>query len=155
MFAGKGVAAALAIPALIARAPLAMLCAWLAAMPATAKHGTVSRIVPVITEGSAITTPRNDVNYIVTEYGVAQLKGRTLKERAKELIKIAHPKFRPYLMIEYKKRFGEAPFTAEEQREFTSEIIDELKEKIKNDHKKLKEDIRENIDNLENIIKNI
>lgn len=125
------------------------------AMPATAKHGTVSRIVPVITEGSAITTPRNDVNYIVTEYGVAQLKGRTLKERAKELIKIAHPKFRPYLMIEYKKRFGEAPFTAEEQREFTSEIIDELKEKIKNDHKKLKEDIRENIDNLENKIKKI
>lgn len=42
------------------------------AMPSTAKRGHLSRIVPIITEGSAITTPRNDVNYVVTEYGVAQ-----------------------------------------------------------------------------------
>lgn len=66
------------------------------------KKGLISRIVPLITEGSAVTTPRNDVNYVVTEYGIAQLKGKTLKERAKALIKIAHPKFRPYLILEFK-----------------------------------------------------
>ncbi len=117
------------------------------AMPSTAKHGTVSRIVPLITEGSAITTPRNDVNYVVTEYGIAQLKGKTLKERAKELIKITHPKFRPFLMMEYKKRFGEVPFTAEEQRSFTSVVIDEVKEKIKQDR-------REIADKLKHALKN-
>lgn len=117
------------------------------AMPSTAKHGTVSRIVPVITEGSAITTTRNDVNYVVTEYGIAQLKGKTLKDRAKELIKISHPKFRPFLIVEYRKRFGESLFTLDEQKNITSEIIDEFKEKIKTDTNKLKEDIKENIEN--------
>lgn len=66
--------------------------------------------MPIITEGSAITTPRNDVNYVVTEYGVAQLKGKTLKERARALIKICHPKFRPKLALEYRHRFKEDPF---------------------------------------------
>lgn len=93
------------------------------AMPSTAKKGFVSRIVPIVTEGSAVTTPRNDVNYIVTEYGIAQLKGKTLKERAKALIKIAHPKFRPLLCLEYKKRYCEEPFTAEE-------VLQIIKEKI-------------------------
>lgn len=79
------------------------------AMPSTAKKGLVSRIVPIIHEGSAITTPRNDVNYVVTEYGIAQLKGKNLRERAKELIKIAHPKFRQILITEYKRRFNEDP----------------------------------------------
>ena len=79
------------------------------AMPSTAKRGHLSRIVPIITEGSAITTPRNDVNYVVTEYGVAQLKGKTLKERARALIKICHPKFRPKLALEYRHRFKEDP----------------------------------------------
>lgn len=83
------------------------------AMPSTAKRGSLSRIVPLITEGSAVTTPRNDVNYVVTEYGIAQLKGKTLKERAKALIKISHPKFRPFLIMEYKRRFHEEPFTVE------------------------------------------
>lgn len=99
------------------------------AMPSTAKKGTVSRIVPLITEGSAVTTPRNDVNYVVTEYGIAQLKGKTLKERAKALIKISHPKFRPFLIIEYKKRFHEEPFSKDEMKSFTAII----KEKIKDD----------------------
>ena len=117
------------------------------AMPSTAKHGTVSRIVPLITEGSAITTPRNDVNYVVTEYGIAQLKGKTLKERAKELIKITHPKFRPFLMMEYKKRFGEVPFTAEEQRSFTSVVIDEVKEKIKQDRREIADKLKRALKN--------
>ena len=80
------------------------------AMPSTAKHGTVSKIVPTITDGSAITTTRNDVNCIVTEYGIAMLKGRTLKERARALIKIAHPDFRDWLSDEFEKRFGEKAF---------------------------------------------
>lgn len=116
------------------------------AMPATAKHGTVSRIVPIITEGSAVTTPRNDVNYVVTEYGIAQLKGKTLKERAKALIRIAHPSFRPYLMAEYKKRFSEAPFTDEELKQFKQSIID----KLHSDTEKLKSTIEQKIDKLIN-----
>lgn len=116
------------------------------AMPATAKHGTVSRIVPIITEGSAVTTPRNDVNYVVTEYGIAQLKGKTLKERAKALIRIAHPSFRPYLMAEYKKRFSEAPFTDEELKQFKQAIID----KLHSDTEKLKSTIEQKIEKLIN-----
>ncbi|MCD7828763.1 MAG: 4-hydroxybutyrate CoA-transferase [Clostridiales bacterium] len=77
------------------------------AMPSTAKGGTVSRIVPVISEHSAITTTRNDVNYVVTEYGIAQLKGQTVKNRARALIKIAHPKFRDELCEIFERRYGE------------------------------------------------
>ncbi len=80
------------------------------AMPSTAKAGTLSRIVPVISEYSAVTTTRNDVNYIVTEYGIAQLKGKTMKERARSLIKIAHPNFREALCNEFFDRFGEPAF---------------------------------------------
>lgn len=103
------------------------------AMPSTAKKGMISRIVPIITEGSAVTTSRNDVNFVVTEYGIAQLKGKTLKGRAKELIKIAHPKFRPHLVIEYMKRFSEEPFTKEE-------LKNEFKEYIKHKNKKKNSD---------------
>lgn len=75
------------------------------AIPSTASKGTVSRITPFIKKGSAITTSRNDVQYVVTEYGVADLKGKTLKERAEALIAIAHPDFRAELNEEYKQRF--------------------------------------------------
>ena len=75
------------------------------AMPATAAKGTVSRIVPFLAQGAAITTSRNDVDYVVTEFGVAALWGKTLKERAKALINIAHPNFRPMLEEEFAKRF--------------------------------------------------
>ena len=114
------------------------------AMPATAKHGTVSRIVPLITEGSAVTTPRNDVNYVVTEYGIAQLKGKTLKERAKALIRIAHPSFRPYLMAEYKKRFSETPFTEEEMKTFKDSIV----EKIQSERDRIHSTIEQKIDKI-------
>lgn len=77
------------------------------AMTSTAKNDTISKIVPVITDRSAITTTRNDVNMVVTEFGVAHLKGRTMRERAKELIKIAHPKFRKMLCDEYEARYKE------------------------------------------------
>lgn len=102
------------------------------AMPSTAKKGLISRIVPLITEGSAVTTPRNDVNFVVTEFGIAQLKGKTLKERAKALIKIAHPKFRPHLILEYKKRFNEEPFTHEELKTMLGEVKEHIIDNIRN-----------------------
>lgn len=108
------------------------------AMPSTARKGTVSRIVPIITEGSAVTTPRNDVNYVVTEYGIAQLKGKTLKERTKELIRISHPKFRPSLVLEYKKRFGSDPFTEEEFKSFKNSIKEKIAATIEDKIDKLK-----------------
>lgn len=76
------------------------------AMPSTAAKGKASRIVPLLTEGAAVTTPRNDVDYIVTEYGIAKMKGKTLRERAQNLIAIAHPDFRAGLEEAFEKRFG-------------------------------------------------
>ncbi len=75
------------------------------AMPSTASGGKVSRITPILDEGGAVTTSRNDVQYIVTEYGIANLKGKSLKERGRALIGIAHPTFRPQLIEEWEKRF--------------------------------------------------
>ena len=75
------------------------------AMPSTAAGGKISRIKPFLTPGAAVSTSRNDVDYIVTEYGIARLKGRTLQHRAEDLIRIAHPDFRPMLIEEYEHRF--------------------------------------------------
>ncbi len=75
------------------------------AMPSTAKNGAVSRIVATLAEGTAVTTSRNDVDYVVTEYGIAHLKGKTLKERASALIQIAHPDYRKDLETFCQKRF--------------------------------------------------
>lgn len=75
------------------------------AMPSTAAKGTVSKIVPFLTQGAAVTTSRNDVDYVVTEFGVAKLRGRSLRQRAQALIEIAHPDFRTALKEEYNKRF--------------------------------------------------
>ncbi|MES2129594.1 MAG: acetyl-CoA hydrolase/transferase C-terminal domain-containing protein [Pseudomonadota bacterium] len=66
-------------------------------LPSTAKDNTISRIVPTLTPGTHVTTTKNDVNYVVTEYGVAQLRGKSAKQRAQELIAIAHPDFRAEL----------------------------------------------------------
>jgi len=67
------------------------------AMPSTAKNGQVSRIVPHLTEGAGVVTTRGDVHYVVTEYGVAYLHGKSIRERVLDLINIAHPKFRKEL----------------------------------------------------------
>jgi 4-hydroxybutyrate CoA-transferase len=67
------------------------------AFPATAKGGEVSRIVPTLSPGAGVVTSRGDVQYVVTEYGVALLHGKTIRERARALINIAHPKFRDEL----------------------------------------------------------
>jgi len=64
------------------------------ALPSTAKDGAVSRIVPRLAHGAGVLTGRADVHYVVTEYGVAYLHGRTIRQRADALIQIAHPKFR-------------------------------------------------------------
>jgi acetyl-CoA hydrolase len=68
------------------------------ALPSTAKGGTVSRIAPTLQLGAGITTTRNDVHYIATEFGVADLFGRTINERVHALVNIAHPDFRDELM---------------------------------------------------------
>lgn len=67
------------------------------ALPSTAKNGTVSRIVANLDPGACVTTTRNDVHYVVTEYGIANLRGKTLRQRAEALINIAHPDFRDQL----------------------------------------------------------
>lgn len=77
------------------------------AMPSTAAKGSVSKIVPLLDEGAAVTTLRTDVDYIVTEYGIAALKGKSLRERARQLIAITHPDFRDQLKAVYEERFKE------------------------------------------------
>ncbi|MEY8001367.1 acetyl-CoA hydrolase/transferase family protein [Clostridium sp. Mt-5] len=76
------------------------------AIPSTAAKGKVSRIVSIIDPGAAVTTSRCDADYVVTEYGIAHLKGKTLRDRARALINIAHPDFRESLMKEFEKRFN-------------------------------------------------
>ena len=63
-------------------------------LPSTAKGDSISRIVPALSPGAHVTTGKNDVNYVVTEYGLAELRGKTARQRAQALIGIAHPDFR-------------------------------------------------------------
>ena len=72
-------------------------------VPSTAKNDTISRIVLSLSPGTHVTTSKNDINYVVTEYGVAQLRGKSAKQRARELIGIAHPSFRGELTQQAKK----------------------------------------------------
>ena len=72
------------------------------ALPATAREGTISRIVPMLDPGSGVVTTRFDVHYVATEFGVASLHGKTLRQRAEALIGIAHPGFQEAL-----RRFAE------------------------------------------------
>ncbi len=74
------------------------------ALPATCKDGKLSRIVPTLKEGAGVVTTRADVHYVVTEYGVAYLFGKNLRERADALIRIAHPDFREELTAAAKRR---------------------------------------------------
>src|SRR5947199_8584628 len=67
------------------------------ALPSTAKSGTISRITPMLSSGSGVETSRGLIAYVVTEDGVAYLHGKSIRERAKALIEIAHPKFREEL----------------------------------------------------------
>jgi acetyl-CoA hydrolase len=74
------------------------------ALPSTARDGTVSRIVDTLAEGAGVVTSRADVHYVVTEHGTADLRGRSLRERAKALIACAHPDFRDELRCAAAKR---------------------------------------------------
>jgi len=73
------------------------------AMPSTARDGTVSRIVANLSAGAGLATLRADVNYVVTEYGIAQLKGKSISQRVIELSQIAHPDYRASLIEEAKQ----------------------------------------------------
>lgn len=72
------------------------------ALASTAKNDSISRIVPTLSEGAGVVTSRADVHYVVTEYGIAYLHGRNIRQRAESLINISHPKFRDEL---YKAAF--------------------------------------------------
>jgi len=73
-------------------------------LPSTAADGNISRIKPSLTEGAGVVTTRGDVHFVVTEYGIAYLHGKSVRERALALIQIAHPKFRSWLLAEAKRR---------------------------------------------------
>ena len=73
------------------------------AFPSTAKNDTISKIKPVLTPGAGVTTGRNEVDMIVTEYGIAKLRGKSYGDRAKALISIAHPNFRDQLTFDARK----------------------------------------------------
>lgn len=73
------------------------------ALPSTAKNGEYSRILPYLSHNQAVAVTMGDVHYVVTEYGIANLHGKSIRERALALIEIAHPKFRKWLLEEAKK----------------------------------------------------
>ncbi|MEE4358783.1 MAG: GNAT family N-acetyltransferase [Desulfococcaceae bacterium] len=73
------------------------------ALPSTAKNGSISRIIPTLSEGAGVATLRGDVNFVVTEYGIAQLRGKSIYQRVMELAQIAHPDFRGELVQSAKK----------------------------------------------------
>lgn len=75
------------------------------AFSSTSQGGTVSRISPTLAPGSIVTTLKNEVDYIVTEYGIAKMRGNTLGERTRQLIAIAHPNFREELRAQAKRWF--------------------------------------------------
>ena len=91
-YSGSGGAADFAIGANHSRGGKSII-----AIKSTAKHGTVSKIKSILTPGSVVTVGRNEIDYIVTEYGIAKLKGRSIADRVRELISIAHPDFRDEL----------------------------------------------------------
>ena len=78
---------------------------FISVLPSTAKNGSVSRIVPQFAQGQIVTVPRDVADTVVTEYGVAHLLNRSVRERAEALISIAHPDFRAELHREAQRLF--------------------------------------------------
>ena len=94
-------------------------------LPSTANNGTISRIVPFLSEGAGVTLNRGDIHYVVTEYGIAYLHGKNIRERAMELISIAHPKFRRDLIQEAKAQnliYKDQAFIAGKAGEYPKEL---------------------------------
>ncbi len=104
-FSGSGGQADTSIGAQRSQGGHSFICLYSTAMvkDETGERRPVSKIVPLLKEGSVVTLSRNDVDYVVTEYGIANLRGRSLKERAQRLIAIAHPDFRDELTFYVKK----------------------------------------------------
>jgi len=95
------------------------------ALPSTAKDDEISRIVPVLDQAAGVTLIRGDIHYVITEYGIAYLHGKNIRERAMELSAIAHPKFRSWLISEAKKRsmvFKDQAFIAGKRGEYPEEL---------------------------------
>ncbi|KPK75593.1 MAG: 4-hydroxybutyrate CoA-transferase [Phycisphaerae bacterium SM23_30] len=88
------------------------------ALPSTARNGEISRIQTRLSSGAGVVTTRGDVHYVVTEYGIAYLHGKSIQERALALISIAHPRFREKLM----KEAIEAKFVSEEHKDVEGKI---------------------------------
>ncbi len=89
------------------------------AMPSTARGGTVSRIVCYLSPGAGVVTTRGDVHYVVTEYGVAYLHGKSVQERALALMSIAHPKFREQLL----RQAIDAKYVRADLTDFSNKIV--------------------------------
>jgi acetyl-CoA hydrolase len=73
------------------------------ALPSTAKNDQLSRIVPMLKQGAGVVTSRNHVRYVITEFGIADLYGKSIRQRAKALINISHPNFRDKLTTQAKE----------------------------------------------------
>ncbi len=94
-------------------------------LQSTTRNDEASRIVPALQEGAGVTLTRGDLYYVVTEYGIAYLHGKNIRERAMSLIAIAHPKFRPWLIEEAKKRkliYKDQAFFPGEQGEYPEHL---------------------------------
>ncbi len=100
MFTGTGGLPEYAIASVYAKGGRSIIV-----LPSTTSDGKISRIVPLLAEGSFVTSPRQFTDYVVTEYGVARLFGKTQRRRAEELIAIAHPDFRSELEKAAKRLF--------------------------------------------------
>ena len=95
------------------------------AIQSTAQNGTVSRIVPALRQGAGATLNRGDVHYVVTEYGIAYVHGKNVRERAMDLIAIAHPAFRHELVEEARKLnliYGDQAFVPGERGEYPEHL---------------------------------
>lgn len=95
------------------------------AIQSTAENDEVSRIVPYLKDGAGVTLSRGDIHYVVTEYGIAYLHGKNIRERAMDLIAIAHPKFRGWLIEEAKERsliYTDQAFIPGVQGEYPEEL---------------------------------
>lgn len=94
-------------------------------LESTAENESLSRIVPFLPAGVGVTLNRGDVHYVVTEYGIAYLHGKNIRERAMELTAIAHPKFRSWLIAEAKKHhliYADQAFISGKQGEYPEEL---------------------------------
>ena len=96
------------------------------AIQSTADNGRMSRIVPFLKEGASVTLNRGDVHYVVTEYGIAHIHGKNVRERAMDLVAIAHPKFKSWLIEEAKEHnmiYKDQAFIPGKRSEYPEHIV--------------------------------